>query len=47
MSTAMFNIFVRTVKRRMSEGEELDAILDSYPKLTEEEKEEIREAVTD
>ena len=47
MSTAMFNIFVRTVKRRMSEGEELDAILDSYPKLTEEEKEQARKEAYD
>ena len=46
MSTAMLNIFVRTVQRRMSEGEELEAILNSYPKLTKEDKEQIREAVT-
>ena len=46
MSTAMLNIFVRTVQRRMSEGEELEVILNSYPKLTKEDKEQIREAVT-
>ena len=45
MSTAMLNIFVRTVKRRMENGEELEEILDSYPKLLESEKEQIREAI--
>ena len=47
MSNAMLNIFVRTVKRRMEAGEELEEILASYPKLSEEDKEQIREAVSD
>lgn len=47
MSNAMLNIFVRTVKRRMEAGEELEEILASYPKLSEEDKEQIRQAVSD
>lgn len=45
MSNAMLNIFVRTVKRRMGEGENLEEILNSYPKLSEDDKEQIRKAV--
>ena len=45
MSNAMLNIFVRTVKRRMEAGEDLEEILASYPKLSEEDKEQIRQAV--
>lgn len=45
MSNAMLNIFVRTIKRRMEDGEDLEVILSSYPKLSEEDKEQIRKAV--
>lgn len=45
MSNAAKNIMVRVIKRRMSEGEALGDILASYPKLTEKEKEELKEAV--
>lgn len=45
MSNAAKNIFVRVIKRRMAAGEALDDILDSYPKLTDAEKEELRKAV--
>lgn len=45
MSNAAKNIFVRVIKRRLSAGESLDDILDSYPKLTDAEKEELRKAV--
>ena len=45
MSNAAKNIFVRVIKRRMAAGESLDDILDSYPKLTDTEKEELRKAV--
>ena len=45
MSTAMLNIFIRTVKRRMKNGEPLDEILASYSKLTDEEKDTIRRGV--
>lgn len=47
MSDATLRIFVRTVKRRMEAGEELEEILDSYSKLSEEDKEQIRQAVRD
>lgn len=47
MSTAMLNIFVRTVKRRMEKGEDLEEILASYTKLSKEDKEQIRQAVID
>ncbi len=37
-------IMLRAVKIRMEQGEELEAILASYPKLTEAEKQQLREA---
>ncbi len=45
MSNAAKNIMLRVIRRRMTEGEELEDILDGYPKLTDAEKEELREAV--
>lgn len=42
MSKAAKNIFVRVIKRRLAAGEELEEILKSYPKLSEEEKEELK-----
>ena len=45
MSNASKNIMVRVIKRRMADGENLDDILESYPRLTEEEKQELRKAV--
>ena len=47
MSNAAKNIMLRVIRRRMAEGEELEDILASYPKLTEAEKEELRAAITD
>lgn len=46
MTGAAFNIMVRTVKRRMANGESLEDILRSYPKLTADEAGQIREAVS-
>lgn len=46
MSNAAKNIMVRVIKRRMADGENLEDILASYPKLTEEEKQELRKAVS-
>lgn len=43
MSGAALNIMVRTVKRRMENGENIEEILNSYPKLTFAESEQIRE----
>lgn len=45
MSNAAKNIMVRVIKRRMAEGENLEDILESYPKLTEEEKTELEDAI--
>lgn len=47
MSNAAKNIMLRVIRRRMAEGEELEDILASYPKLTDAEKEELRAAITD
>lgn len=47
MSNAAKNIMLRVIRRRMVEGEELEDILDGYPKLTDAEKEELRAAITD
>lgn len=47
LSESMLNIFVRVVKRRMDlEGETAEEVLRTYPALTEEEKEQILEAIT-
>ena len=45
MSKSAKNIMVRVIKRRMVAGEELEDILAGYPKLTDAEKQELREAV--
>ena len=45
MSKAAKCIMARVIKRRMAEGEKMEDILVSYPRLTEKEKEELREAV--
>ena len=45
MSNSAKNIMLRVIRRRMAEGEELEDILVGYPKLTDAEKEELREAI--
>lgn len=45
MSKSMKNLMIRVMKKKMSEGEDLEEILKSYPRLTDEEKQELREAV--
>lgn len=45
MSTAMLNIFIRVVKKRMENGEELENILAGYTNLSDTDKNEIREVV--
>lgn len=47
MSNAALNIFVRVISKRMESGENLDEILESYPALTVEEKQQIYLAVKD
>jgi len=45
MSNSAKNIMLRVIRRRMAEGEEFEDILAGYPKLTDAEKEELRETV--
>lgn len=45
MTKIQKNIVVRAIKARMKQGEKLEDILKSYPKLTEDEKKELKEAV--
>lgn len=46
MSASMLRIYLRVIERRMKLGEDLEDILDSYPNLSEEDKEQIREAIS-
>lgn len=46
MSDAAIRIIIRAVKRRYEAGEDIDIILYSYPKLTEEERAYIKSVVT-
>ncbi len=41
MSEAMIKLFVRVIERRLAKGETIEEIFEDYPKLTEDEKEEI------
>ena len=45
MNKAVKNIMLRVIRNRIVEGETVDDILSDYPKLTEEEKAELKEAV--
>lgn len=42
--TMALRLLLRVVKRRVERGETLERVLGYYPKLTEEEKQEIRAA---
>ena len=44
LSNIQKNIIMRAVKIRLTAGEDLETILESYQKLTAEEKDEIRAA---
>ena len=43
--TIALNLLCRVVRRRLARGEELEAVLADYPKLTEAERESVRQAV--
>lgn len=43
--TLKLRLLVRVVRRRVEGGEELEAVLKEYPKLTEAEKAMVREAL--
>lgn len=45
MSNSALRIFLRVIERRMKLGETLEEILKSYPSLSEEDKQQIREAI--
>lgn len=45
MSNLVKKIMVSAIKARMRQGEDLEEILESYPKLTKDEKEELREVI--
>ena len=45
MSKAMLNIYLRTFRRRMDTGETFEEILASYPRLTDEQAQEIKDAL--
>lgn len=45
MTEYALRVFVRVISRRLAQGETLDEILASYPNLTDEDKEQIREAL--
>ena len=47
MTNSAMNIFLRVVRRRLANGERLEDILASYPKLTESEKNEIRARINE
>lgn len=42
--TMALKLLCRVVRRRVEQGEELEAVLLEYPRLTEEEREAVREA---
>lgn len=43
--SAMIRVMVRVARRRMADGEDIETILAGWPKLSEEEKQEIRNAI--
>ena len=45
MSKAMLDIFVRTFKSRMKAGETFEEIRASYPRLTDAQAQEIKDAL--
>lgn len=42
MSEATLRIIIRVVKRKYEAGEDIDTILNEYPKLTDEERSRIK-----
>ncbi len=43
--TLALKLLVRVVRRRLTAGEELEAVLADYPRLTEEEKETVQTTI--
>jgi len=46
MSASMLRIYLRVIERRIKAGEDLEEILASYSNLSEEDREQIREAIS-
>lgn len=46
LNTLKLRMFTRAVQIKLDRGENLDEVLVQYTKLTDEEKEQLREAVT-
>lgn len=44
--TMALNLLCRVIRRRLARGEPLEEILRDYPKLTDEERTEVQEAVS-
>lgn len=42
--TKALSLLCRVVQRRVNSGENITAVLESYPKLTEDEKKQVRAA---
>lgn len=45
MTKAQLNLMVRVFKRRMDQGETFDEILEDYPKLTEKDIKQLKDAL--
>ena len=45
LSTLKVRMFTKAIKIKMERGEDLEEILEQYTKLTEEEKDQLREAL--
>ena len=45
MSNAAKNIMIRVIKKRMSNGETFEEVIANYPRLTDEEKLELEQAI--
>lgn len=45
MSNSAKNLMLRVIKRRMENGESFEEIIADYPRLTEEEKKELEDAL--
>lgn len=43
--TMALSLLCRVVRRRVEKGEDLETVLADYPRLTDEEREAVREAV--
>lgn len=45
MSKAMRNVMIRVISKRINNGETFDDVIIDYPKLTEDEIDDLRKAI--